>query len=765
MANRGNQVVVLNLPNLPNPILQNGINLLENSDNAIQNAVQQIETNYGKVGSFIHLHPHFEFVKPNFTQHFAQEKPIIKTVFLLAKHLQKSLNELGSQQRANFLTISRMDGQLGQGKRGNTSLLAGGLTGLVKCLNLEWSTVFCRALDIQPELSANEISNQIFAELHDPDVQTVEVGFSEEGRKTTVATPVKVVENNNIQTTVTSSSVFLVSGGGRGVTATCVIEMAKSFQCKFILLGRSDFDFEVPAYAINESEEGVLKRLIMTDLKEKGEKPSLPLVKKIFKNIVAKKEIEATINAIEKHNGQAIYVKGDVTNFSSFQEDIKKATATFGDITGIIHGAGRLADKYIQDKTEADFNNVLSVKLDGMLSLFQSCNIHKLEHLILFSSVAGFYGNVGQTDYAIANEILSKAAHLFKTNHPNTQVSAINWGAWDSGMVSGELKAKFEAAGITLVNSEGGAAMMVNELNIAYANQPQVIIGGTLPAAVSDLKTIRTHRIHRQLKEQDNPFLADHVIQGNAVLPIVNSVGWMVHSCESLYPDFRFFQISDTKLFKGIVFDGNEKEAYILEAKEVEKNDEKIVFETTILSEGVKLPTYHYKAKITLIHKNTELVAPKFKPQLSGSYVASNGSDLYQDGTLFHGKYFQGIQQVLDCNAQQLVLSCNASTVPLHAQGQFQIDSINTFFADIQYQGMLVWVAKQKQGAKSLPLHTKQATLYRKMPFDKTLFVHMEIADATDFQMVANCTVYDTEGNVYVKTEGAAVTISRDMTW
>jgi len=73
-----------------------------------------------------------------------------------------------------------------------------------------------------------------------------------------------------------------------------------------------------------------------------------------------------------------------------------------------------------------------------------SVDIHNLDHLVLFSSVAGFYGNVGQTDYAIANEILSKAAHQFKTNHPNTKVSAINWGAWDSGMVSGELKVQFE---------------------------------------------------------------------------------------------------------------------------------------------------------------------------------------------------------------------------------------------------------------------------------------------------------------------------------
>ena len=75
-------------------------------------------------------------------------------MFFIAKHVQEDLNELGQDQRANFLTCTRMDGQLGQGKRGNTSVVGGGITGLVKCLNLEWSPVFCRAIDIQPELSS-----------------------------------------------------------------------------------------------------------------------------------------------------------------------------------------------------------------------------------------------------------------------------------------------------------------------------------------------------------------------------------------------------------------------------------------------------------------------------------------------------------------------------------------------------------------------------------------------------------------------------------
>ena len=494
--------------------------------------------------------------------------------------------------------------------------------------------------------------------------------------------------------------------------------------------------------------------------------PSLPKVKSIYSKINSKKEIQATLDQVAAYGGQTIYIQGDVTNPHSFQSALAAATKQLGKVTSVLHGAGRLADKYIQDKTATDFDNVVSVKLDGLLSLLQSVDIHHLDHLILFSSVAGFYGNVGQTDYAIANEMLNSAAQLFKTNHPNTHVSSINWGAWDSGMVSGALKKQLEAAGVSLVNSEGGAAMCVNELNQLYFDQPQVVIGETLPAAISHISDqLQTYRIQRTFSVAQNEFLNHHVIQNNAVLPVVNAGGWMAQSCEKLYPDFRVFQVEDMKLFKGIVFEGQEEKTGIVEIKELEKSAEQIVFETTVLSEGTKLPTYHYKAKVTVVNKKHIPAPPIFQPKISGNFQPAKGDYLYQDGSLFHGLYFQGIKQILDWNEQQIILSCKAPTVPISDQGQFPVRSVNTFFSDIQYQGMVVWVQRYHEGAKSLPLSTKSAILYEPIPFEKELFVQVQIVENTAFKLVADCTVYDADGKVYMVTTGAAVTVSRELSW
>ena len=112
-----------------------------------------------------------------------------------------------------------------------------------------------------------------------------------------------------------------------------------------------------------------------------------------------------------------------------------------------------------------------------------------------------------------------------------------------------------------------------------------------------------------------------------------------------------------------------------------------------------------------------------------------------------------------------MILSCKAPDVPLSEQGQFAIQTVNTFFADIQYQGIVVWVQKFREGAMSLPLQTDSAIIYKGVPFGKELQVNVSIREATEFQVIADCTVYDLEGTVYMQTNGATVTVSKQLVW
>jgi NAD(P)-dependent dehydrogenase (short-subunit alcohol dehydrogenase family) len=284
----------------------------------------------------------------------------------------------------------------------------------------------------------------------------------------------------NSTSQIDSSTVFVVSGGARGITAQCTIRLAQEYRCRWILLGRSPLIDPEPDWAIGFEQEADLKKQIMRSLAEQGEKPTPLAVQKLYKKISASREIRHTLKTLEEVGSQAEYLKVDITDITTLQPQLFAATERLGPVTGIIHGAGNLADKLIEKKTPEDFETVYAAKVTGLENLLTCIPPKQLDYLVLFSSVAGFYGNAGQTDYAIANEILNKSAHLIKQKYPDCHVVSINWGPWDSGMVTPELKKIFAQRQIEVISIEVGAQLLVEELKDRHQETVQVVMESPL---------------------------------------------------------------------------------------------------------------------------------------------------------------------------------------------------------------------------------------------------------------------------------------------
>ena len=183
---------------------------------------------------------------------------------------------------------------------------------------------------------------------------------------------------------------------------------------------------------------------------------------------------------LKRQGGQAYYVAADVTNSESVTAAVTPLVKELGEVSGIIHGAGVLADKFIEQKTLDEFNAVYSTKIDGLLSLLTATKNENIKHLVLFSSAAGFYGNPGQSDYSIANDILNKTAYRFKALNPNAQVLSFNWGPWDGGMVTPELKRMFNDRGVYIIPLDAGAKLLVSELAADNNRCAQILVGNDL---------------------------------------------------------------------------------------------------------------------------------------------------------------------------------------------------------------------------------------------------------------------------------------------
>ncbi|NJP04329.1 MAG: SDR family NAD(P)-dependent oxidoreductase [Chloroflexaceae bacterium] len=559
--------------------------------------------------------------------------------------------------------------------------------------------------------------------------------------------------------TVPPSTVFVVSGGARGITAQCVIAMAQRYRCTFLLLGRSAATVSESAWVADTATEPEMQQQIIAHLVDQGNKPAPVQVQKILRSIQSEREIASTMAAISAAGGQAHYLQVDVTNGISLQDRLLPLMQQVGPVNGIIHGAGNLADKLIEQKSIDDFEHVYAVKITGLANILACIPLEQLHYLILFGSVVGFYGNPGQADYALANDIFNKAAHLFRRIKPSCRVVAINWGPWDGGMVTPALKQHFARNQIDIISSEAGPQMLLQELETPMPAVPQVIIGHTIALPMTMLASPPgNYRIRRQISLSVNPFLADHVIGDNAVLPAVFGMTWTANLCEQIYPGYTFFCIERCKVLKGIVFDETLADEYWIDLNETNRDDNTITVDALLWSQAENgRQRYHYRMQVILCRQMPDIpVLETF--DLTQSHPI-DGAQLYRDRTLFHGPCFQGVERVLNITEQRVTMLCRSPVVTAQQQGQFPLMSFNPYQADTQFQSLLIW-SKHFYQAGCLPSQLQVAENFRQVPLGEPFYVTMDVQNVSSTQLTSDVISHDAEGRIYTRVYALQATMS-----
>ena len=552
-----------------------------------------------------------------------------------------------------------------------------------------------------------------------------------------------------------TDTVFLVTGGGKGITAENAVALAGAFQSTFLLLGSSPLQEEEPTWAQDINDKKELKKAALKTIQTSGERPAPRDIEKAVRGVLSSREIRSTLTRIREAGGKARYLRADITDPALLQEVLSPHLES---IQGVIHGAGALADKFLRDKEEQDFELVYGVKVDGLAHILDLIPPEQLHYLVLFSSVAGVHGNPGQTDYSLSNEILNKYAHYLNGAHPDCRVMALGWGPWDGGMVTPRLKRIMVRRGVELIGIPEGTSALVDLLGQPRV-EPQLVVGNPLPAPPSPIEeSTRTHRLRRRLSLEANPFLEDHVIGGKGVLPTVCAVHWMVDACESLNPGYHFYQVEGYQVFRGIIFDHTLAEEYILEIAELEKSKNSLHFQAVIHSpEQGDHPVNHYQARVEL--RKEPAPQPRMDDyDLEPSAVIS-GRELYENNTLFHGPTFQGVEEVLNHSPDGLTLRCRRDAMTQHRQGQFPVRSFDPFLADIHLQSLLIWSSLYRD-VRGLPLKINQGIQYRQPAADATTFATMQVNHSSNHTLSADVFSHDRRGRIYTAVSGAEITLS-----
>ncbi len=107
----------------------------------------------------------------------------------------------------------------------------------------------------------------------------------------------------------------------------------------------------------------------------------------------------------------------------------------------------------LPEKQPREFDLVFDVKSDGWFNVVHAARDLPIGVTVAFSSVAGRFGNAGQTDYAAANDLLCKVASSLRRTRPDTRALALDWTAWGGiGMATrGSIPKIMAKAGIELL--------------------------------------------------------------------------------------------------------------------------------------------------------------------------------------------------------------------------------------------------------------------------------------------------------------------------
>ncbi len=521
------------------------------------------------------------------------------------------------------------------GLSGSDNAWLGGLAGLAKTANLEWPDATVKAIDVA---CAGHTRAGVAAMLADELLGgggELEVGLSPAGRVTLVAVESDV---DGAARALNPGDVVVVSGGARGVTAATVIALAEATAPRLALLGRTQLGDE-PACCAGITDDAGLKRALLDDARASGKKVAPAELGRTVSRVLANREIRATIAAIEAAGGEAMYISVDVQDVEAVSAAMTTVRATWGPINGLIHGAGVLADKLIANKTDAQWDRVVSTKIGGLRALLAATADDPVKLIVLFSSVAARVGNSGQCDYAAANEILNKVAWQLAAQRPACKVRSIGWGPWRGGMVTATLEAHFEAAGVALIPLDVGARALVDEVLSDAGDDVELVIGSA-PKRASLITTDSgpSARFDVLVSAASHPHLADHAVRGVPVVPAMQAADWLARGATATRPDLHLVRLRELQVRKGITLDGwhGSGDRFVLASKQLSNSEGAVI--------GLELRDASGAVRYTAEAEMAD--APRAAKQASSAPDGEpRKADVY-GGVLFHGPSFQVLRSV-----------------------------------------------------------------------------------------------------------------------
>lgn len=367
----------------------------------------------------------------------------------------------------------------------------GGAAGFARTLHLETPEIATTVVDVP--LDQPGAVDWILAEV------AATTGYSEahydsSGTRRTPRLRVLPDAEESDSLPLSSSDVLLVTGGGKGIAAECALTLAWESGVRLVLFGRSN-----PA----------------TD-----------------------SELAGNLERMEIAGARFKYYSVDVADAVGVSKAISEAEKELGPITAILHAAGTNAPQSLHSLDEQAFQQTLRPKVQGLRNVLAAIQPDRLRLLITFGSIIARMGMRGEADYSVANEWLVRLTEKWQAEHPLCRCLAVEYSVW-SGVGMGQRLGGIDALvrqGVTPITPDQGIDFLRRLLKQNLPTLAVTVTGrfGDAPTLQFEqpelplmrfLERVKVHYpgveliVEADLSADTDPYLDDHVFQGERVFP------------------------------------------------------------------------------------------------------------------------------------------------------------------------------------------------------------------------------------------------------
>ncbi len=305
------------------------------------------------------------------------------------------------------------------------------------------------------------------------------------------------------------TDVLLVTGGGKGIAAECALDLARRTGVRLALLGRSEPDKD--------------------------------------------RELADNLERLTAAGAQVEYIAADVTDAAAVRRAVDRVRERWGPVTAVLHAAGINVPQRLETLDRAACLRTLAPKVQGVRNVLAAIDPAELKLLVSFGSIIARVGLAGEADYALANAWLARLTEQWQQAHPHCRCLAVEWSVW-SGVGMGQRLGRVDALlreGITPITPEVGVETLRRLIAAPQSNVTVVATGrfGRPPTvrleepALPMARFLERPRVHYPgielvadavVSAETDPYLNDHVLQGQRVLPAVIALEAMAQIASAL---------------------------------------------------------------------------------------------------------------------------------------------------------------------------------------------------------------------------------------